>query len=463
MKSPAFAASFSEWAAAPELQLAPEARRAARFSLVDTLACIQAGSNMPQSSAATAALTAIGDTGRAVPFGGGPALSLTGASLVNGTRAHALDFDDYELSGSSHASGSILGALLSLAAAEKLTVGSVCEAWAVGYEALLVLGAALGYGHYAKGWHTSLTLGPIAAAAASARVLGLDAARTAHALTLASSSSAGSLRQTGFDAKALHGGLAAQAGLQAAFLARAGATANTGAWELTSGFAGLYGTPDSPGFDAALAGMAWGDGTVRFPVVRKRWPSCAYTQRPIDAATKAASQICEGESIESVHYRMPRPFHTVAHYDMPANDAQARFSVPYCLAAGLERGRVTAADFLPAAWSRTTRRDLVSKVDLELYDLPAGHSGDIGPTAPEKLTVRLSSGRTLQITSLAVPGGVELPMTEPQLLEKAADCGLPEEHVRELLGAAPDVPLHSTALFSAPARSRSHALEASRG
>ncbi|GAL10993.1 hypothetical protein JCM19233_1978 [Vibrio astriarenae] len=38
--------------------------------------------------------------GSVVPIGGGTKVSLLNAAIINGARAHALDYDDYELSGS---------------------------------------------------------------------------------------------------------------------------------------------------------------------------------------------------------------------------------------------------------------------------------------------------------------------------------------------------------------------------
>lgn len=448
MRSSKAAMDFCDWATSPLLGTGVTGLQAARHSLLDTLACIRVAVEMPQSVGTVAALLANGDSGPVVPFGGGPSLSLTGAALVQGTRAGALDFDDYELAGSSHASAPILSAVVSVAAAQDLSIREVCEAWLVGYEALVAMGSALGYGHYAKGWHTSLTLGPVAVAAASARALRLDAARMAHAMALASSSSSGSLRATGFDAKALHLGFAAQAGLQAALLAQAGMTANTGAWDMPSGFLGLYGTEESVGFETALADVIWGQGVIRYPVMRKPWPSCAYTQRPIAAAQTAAARIGDEETVDTVIYRMPRAFHHVAHYGFPENDAQARFSVPYCLAAALDGGRVTPRDFRPEAYLSTRRRELVRRIELDLYDLPGNHSGDIGPTSPERLTVRLSSGRALEVEALDVPGGVTLPMDEAQLLQKAIDCGVGLRDAQELLHASP-----GEVLFAGPLRS----------
>ncbi len=435
-----FAADFADWATRPVLTTAPGAREAARFSLLDTLACIQAGVGQPQPRAALESLAAVGDSGPVMPTGGGPNHTLTGAALVTGARAHALDFDDYELAGSSHPSSPIFSALLSLAGPHGLTVAEVEVAWLVGYEAIVTLGSALGHGHYDKGWHSTLTLGPIGVAAACARALRLSDVATANAMALATSSAGGSLRQAGFDAKALHVGLAAQAGLQAALLARAGATANTAVWEQTGGFFDLYGTVGSPGFAGVTGG--WGDGTAHFPVIRKRWPACAYTQRAIAAGSAFAGQLGthlgDQDAIESLTYRMPGAFHQVAHYGVPKNDAQARFSVPYCLAAALIGGAITPYDFDRDRYDDPARRALTARVELDLYDLPPGHSGAIDATSPERLIVSLSNGDLQTVNVAVVPGGAEQPMSEEQLVDKAAESGLDRAMAHRLLAAAPD-------------------------
>ncbi|GAA3555074.1 MmgE/PrpD family protein [Marinobacter xestospongiae] len=447
MSQSVFSKQFCTWATTPELALCEEAQSVARFSLVDTLACMFLGRDMHQPKAVAAALDEDGDGGAVVSVGGGRAHSLSAAALLNGARVHALDFDDYELSGSSHASGPLFSALFSLAVARNLTLREVCDAWLVGHEAVVQMGQALGYGHYDKGWHSTLTLGPVGVAAGVSRALNLTSQQMANAMALASSSSAGTLRQTGSHAKAIHEGLAAQAGLRAALMAKAGATANTDLWDIPSGFIHLYGTNSSPGFDQAMARAQLGQGVRLFPVIRKLWPSCAYTQRPIQSGENLSRQLVPGDAIVRIQYRIPRPFYQVARFGLPENDAEARFSVPYCVAAGLLRGHVTPADFEEQAFRDDRLRTLAAMVELDLYELPEGHSGDIGPSSPETLVVTLASGTQLTAQGLAVPGGAERPMTEDQLLQKVCDCGLPAEQARALLQDQESTVLAATDLF----------------
>lgn len=226
-----FSDVFSEWATRPDLGVDGETRESARVTIVDTLACALAGCRERQPIQAMDALLFGQVSGGDVePIGGGDKVSLLGAALVNGARITAIDFDDYELSGSSHASAPILSALFSLARVQPMTIDEICDSWIVGYETVIWMGMALGYGHYDIGWHSTSTLGPVGTAAAASRALGLSAEQMSNAMALASSSAAGLKKQFGFDAKALHAGFAAEAGLRAALLARAGATANRNLW-----------------------------------------------------------------------------------------------------------------------------------------------------------------------------------------------------------------------------------------
>src|SRR5215472_11430432 len=131
-----------------------------------------------------------------------PALS---AALVNGAAAHALDYDDVNMAMPGHPSVAILPALLP--------------------------------GHYNLGFHSTGTIGSFGAAAACARLLGLDAEATAIALGIAGTQAAGLKSQFGTMCKPFHAGKAAQNGLLAARLAARGFSSRTDILECVQGFA----------------------------------------------------------------------------------------------------------------------------------------------------------------------------------------------------------------------------------
>lgn len=439
---------FTLWACQPKLSHAPGAQYAARFSLIDTLACMRIGANERQSQVMALALEASGDEGTVSPIGGGRACSLYGAALLNGARAHAIDFDDYEIPGSTHVSAPIFSALLALAQRHSMTVDAFGACWIVGFEAIVRIGSALGYGHYDKGWHATATLGPIGVAAACARALGLSAEQMAHAMTLATSSSAGMKSQFGFDAKALHVGLAAEAGLRAAILAQSGATGNIDIWDAPQGMMDLYGTDASIGFQEMMLTMREGEATDAFPVARKFWPSCSYTHRVIPCAQALAADIQSPAQIERIYLRMPEAFHRVSCFGAPTTANEARFSAVYCVVTGLLTGQVLPEDFTIERFSDPARQALCRRVELDLYPLPQVPPDQLLAMTPEKVSVKLKAGGWIEYETNQVPGSAERPMTQDQLMAKYEACGGSPAQAEAFMQVAGDQPLAGCAVFA---------------
>ena len=206
-----FLTSFCHWASQEKIELSSEILHEARLSYLDTIACIEAGKNQVIS-------TKIQTFNNQYFHHSVPA----SRAMQYACQAGILDYDDYESAGSSHPSAPIISAILALAPQLNLRLIDMLEAWVVGYEIIIRMGEVLGYGHYEKGWHATSTYGPIGCAAAVARLLKLPADQFGQALSIASSSAAGMKLQFGTETKVVHEGLAAQAGMQAAYLAQQG-------------------------------------------------------------------------------------------------------------------------------------------------------------------------------------------------------------------------------------------------
>ncbi|MYE59081.1 MAG: MmgE/PrpD family protein, partial [Alphaproteobacteria bacterium] len=195
------------WVAGAPRTWSGEAARRAGSAFVDTAACMLAGAGDDAPRAAHAGVARWG-AGGATVAGTPHRLAAPWAALVNGTAAHALDYDDVLEISNAHVSAVLVPALLALGE-EREADGAACvDAFIVGVEIMARLGEALNMTHYFKGWHTTSTLGAPAAAAACARLLRLDAGTAAHALSLATSLASGAKRQFGTMAKPLHAGLA---------------------------------------------------------------------------------------------------------------------------------------------------------------------------------------------------------------------------------------------------------------
>jgi len=236
-------------------QIPADAVEVARHCLIDWFGVTLGGCREPAPSML---LDALGAGAPAPPADGGCTVVGRGlrlapmdAALLNGTASHVLDFDDVNMSFLGHASVAVLGAALALAERLDADGSELITAFVAGYETACRLAVAIGSEPYVRGWHSTGTVGTFGAAAACARLLGLDPERTAVALALAASEAAGVKANLGTMAKSLHAGRACANGQLAAQLAARGFTANPDAIEAAQGFAALSGgTCDA---DAALA------------------------------------------------------------------------------------------------------------------------------------------------------------------------------------------------------------------
>ena len=169
-----------------------EAVDAARRAILDTLGVMLAGAVEEPARLVRRVVEAEGGAPRATVVGaGGLRTGATWAALANGTAAHALDFDDTNFGMMGHPSAPVLAA--GLAAGELALVDgpALLHAFLLGFEVETTLAEVLNPAHYHHGWHATCTLGTLGAAAAAARLLGLDAAQTRMALAVAASQSSG--------------------------------------------------------------------------------------------------------------------------------------------------------------------------------------------------------------------------------------------------------------------------------
>ncbi len=210
-------------------------------------------------------------------------LAASSSSLSEGARwavaGHVLDVDDLHLPSTAHVSVVCVPAALAASewagsqwagdvarpatgAAGRAAGGGTQRAAGRGALAYLAaagvmarLGTALGWRHYAAGWHATCTAGAPAAAAGAAVALGLDAERIAVAMALAVPAAGGAQRAFGTDAKSLQVGFAVDAGLRAARLAAAGAQANPAALDVWLGLVG--GDPAALGLSCSARSPRW--------------------------------------------------------------------------------------------------------------------------------------------------------------------------------------------------------------
>jgi 2-methylcitrate dehydratase PrpD len=148
------------------------------------------------------------------------------AALANSTGGHGFEYDEIHSDGGHHPGSIIVPVILALAESEGGCSGrDFITATVAAYEVGLRVGMAASSGLFYRGHHPQGSTGVFTAATAAARILGLDAKKTQHAMGIAGTSAAGLMSaQEGAMVKRMHSGLAAQNGVYGALLARKGFT-----------------------------------------------------------------------------------------------------------------------------------------------------------------------------------------------------------------------------------------------
>jgi 2-methylcitrate dehydratase PrpD len=201
----------------------------------------------------------------------GPRVPAPDAAWINGTAAHALDYDDVALRG--HPSTVLVPAILAEGESLGASGAQLATAYIAGYEVWAELAARDPAQHHQKGWHPTGIFGPIGAAAACASLRGLDPKRAAHALALGASHSSGLVANFGTMTKPYHAGRAAHSGVVAARLATAGFTASPDALEHPVGFlAAVSPKGEADRASPAKAGQAW--QILKQGLSVKKYPLC---------------------------------------------------------------------------------------------------------------------------------------------------------------------------------------------
>ena len=308
------------------------AREIARQCVLDYLGVALAGAADPLVELLLDELTEAGGAPQASIIGRDARLPALAAALVNGAAAHALDYDDVNMAMPGHPSVAILPALLALAELKGSSGREVVTAFIVGYETACRVGAALRPGHYNLGFHSTGTVGSFGAAAACARLLGLDAEATAVALGIAGTQAAGLKSQFGTMCKPFHAGKAAQNGLLAARLAERGFSSRTDIVECVQGFALTHGPDFAP--EAALASPEGGFHLLAN--LFKYHAACYFTHAPIECARRLREEHrLTPEMSAGITLRIDASCDRVCNIAIPVDGLQSKFSLRQTVAMAL--------------------------------------------------------------------------------------------------------------------------------
>ncbi|MGE5242883.1 MAG: MmgE/PrpD family protein [Betaproteobacteria bacterium] len=412
----------------------PEARARAAAAVLDTIGVAIAGSAEP-AARIVQQVVAAESPGEGTILGTRVHASASGAALANGTAAHAHDFDDMCFVSLAHPSAPLVAAALAAAEQAHASGRALLDAYVVGFELEARLGRTMNPRHYQRGWHCTSTLGTVGAAAASARLLGLDTGAAGHAVAIGASSASGLKENFGTMVKPLHAGLAARNGVLAALLAGHGMTASALALDGPQGFLhAMDGEHPSLDAEAGDLGRRW--EILDTGIAVKLYPSCAGTHPTLDAILDLRRrEAFTAVDVESVDIRVDSITPTVLIYDRPATGLEAKFSLPFCVAAAIAAGRVGLDTFDVAGLGDPAVAALMPRVTMRAD--PA-LDGVAAPLTQARIAVRLLDGRTLTASASGARGYPELPASTDELRAKFIGCAqlaIPQPAAERLLAS----------------------------
>lgn len=323
-------------------------------------ACVPGGVMAPATLVAEALSDQIGAGAASLVPSGIRATPQT-AALINGTASHTVEFDDIFRDGLYHPGTPTISAALAAAELSGADGARLIAGVVAGYEVSNRIAMAVNPRHYDY-WHTTATVGCFGAAAAASVILDLDATETAHALATAATMAAGLQQAFRADAmsKPLHSGRAAETGMLAARLAKAGVTGALDALEGPRGFGAAMSGPDID-WQAATAGLG-SDWTIT-RVTFKNHAACGHVHAAVDAVAEiAAANGITVDRIAGIEAASYAKSVEICGNAEPTTAFEAKFSLPYCVAAVLVRGSVRRAAFEPDALVDPAIRALAAKV-----------------------------------------------------------------------------------------------------
>ncbi|GII86128.1 MmgE/Prp family protein [Sphaerisporangium siamense] len=450
------ARTLAAWALGPGPAAAPEqARRAACRHLLDGLGTAIAAGRAGIAAPAVTVARGLGGPPEATLPGTGARGSAVAAALATGTLVHALDFDDTHAGGLVHATAVVLPAALAVGEQTGASGAEVLAAAVAGYETVCRIAAAAPHAFHARGLHATMSCGVMAAAIVAARLMRLDADQAVNALGVAGSQAGGLLEflTTGASTKQLHPGLASASGILAARLAAAGAS---GPDTVLEGPHGLYKALAGREVDAAAVTEGLGERWETTRITVKPYPACQLMHVTLDAVAQAvrgrdvrASEVAE--VVADVHPDSAAIVCEPAERKIrPRTPYDAKFSLPWSVAALLIDGEVTLATYAPESIARPEVAELAARVRTVITP-----SGDVAADAPGHVRVRLAGGRVLEGRVPRSVGGPGRPLGDAELDAKftANAAGAPEaaeaaELARRVRGLAAEPGLSTIAALA---------------
>ncbi len=396
----------------------------ARLDLLDTLGVAIAGAGALGVPEAREVLLGWGGAEISSVWGSGRSLPPPEAAFLNAMAGHALDYDDQH-PGVLHTGVCVIPAAMAAAEAGGVTdMEPLLGAIVLGTEVADRIAVATTDGPGVTGWLLTPLCGYFGAAAAAAKIGGLDAGRIRHALGFAYAQASGNGQATldGAVAKRMQPGFASRGGVFAAALAARGLTAALDSLEGPRGFFHVY---DRDRYDRGKLTDGLGASWLIDVATYKPYPCCAWTHAALECGAALRDRGVSRHDLLSVEvgvneqaYRstgtpLPRRYE-------PKTAVDAQFSIPYTFATALVTGSVRLSDFSPEAFARADVLSVAARVRAAVDpEIDAACPREI---TPARAVATLQDGSRIEVEVRQPLGFGERRLGREAIVRKFEDC-----------------------------------------
>jgi 2-methylcitrate dehydratase PrpD len=348
------------------------------------------------------------------------------AAYINAAAGHSLCYDDTSNAMMGHPTVVVLPAVLAAGEHVGCSGAEMLDAYAVGVEIAVSVSAVLAPRHYLRGWHPTGTVGGLGAAAAVARLLGLDRAHCERAIAIAATSAQGLRANFGSMAMIYHAGLAARGGVDAAYLAARGMTAAINPLTGPTGYFRMF--DDLEGRPHSLTQLP----TLGHPLELvypgldvKPYPCGSLSHRAIQAVIQLRSEHSLNPArVERIICRLPELHQAVLVHKNPASTLESRISLVYPVSVAMVNGSCNLSDFSPALLHSPEVRDLMKIITTEPLATETNRGPDLF-AAPAQVVIEMDDGSSYETTVKNVKGSPHNSLSEEEQQMKFDECVVP--------------------------------------
>lgn len=348
------------------------------------------------------------------------------AAWANGVSIHADDFDDTQLSAAkdrvygllAHPTVPVLPAILALSEGRGISGGEFMLAYHLGVEVECKIAEAISPRHYQDGFHSTGTCGPFGSAAACAKLMRFELPKILNAFGLVASQSGGLRENFGTMTKPFQAGHAAESGLLSAELVALGWTAAEQILEAERGFFHAFGGTFDPAAITDRLGKPW---TFASPGISlKPYPSGSLTHPAMtELARLIAVNNFQAFQVEKLEVGANHNMTTTLLHHHPKTGLEAKFSMEFCMAILLLRGKAGLSEFTDQVVQRADVQENIRKVNF--YVDPEAESAGYDKMT-SLLKIHLKDGRVITGHADFGKGSPADPMTFEDAAVKFRGC-----------------------------------------